>query len=78
MKEVLKFGMKTCAPCKLLSKVMEGMENVTEVDAEDQPELAAHYGIVQIPTLVYLEDGVEYYRSTGVTTKDVIEGKLNG
>jgi len=63
MIEVLKFSSATCAPCKVLSKTLEGVEGITEV--VDREEFAK-YGVRRVPTLVFLKDGEEVQRTSGI------------
>ena len=55
-KEFLLFTTKTCPNCKMI-KQMLGEKNFTYqiVDAEDHPELAKKYDIMQAPTLVAVD-----------------------
>jgi thioredoxin 1 len=62
MIEVLKFSSATCAPCKVLSNTLEGVEGITEVIDR---EVFAKYGIRRVPTLIFLKDGVEVQRVGG-------------
>ena len=69
MKEVLKFSASWCGPCKMLSKVIEGVDlgvPIKEIDIDEQFELANTYQIRNVPTLVLLEDGKEIKRKSGV------------
>ncbi len=68
-----------CTPCKMLSPVIEDIaqknENsvkVCKVNVESEKELANKFGIMSIPTLVVMKDGVVKNRSIGVTGKKAI------
>ncbi len=63
MIEVLKFSSPTCAPCKILSKTLEGVEGITEVI---DMEVFKQYGVRKVPTLVFLKDGEEVKRLGGL------------
>jgi ribonucleoside-triphosphate reductase len=55
-KEYLLFTTKTCPNCKMIKKMLEGMNfKYTIVDAEENPELAKKYDIMQAPTLVAVD-----------------------
>lgn len=45
------FTTKTCPNCKLAKELLKH-ENYVAIDAEDNPELARRYGVMQAPTLV--------------------------
>lgn len=52
------FTTKTCPNCKLAKEFLTGIPYVV-IDAEENMELAAHYGVMQAPSLVVV-DGREY------------------
>lgn len=62
--KIIKFSSKFCGPCKIYSSVFDRVVNkfkefysdvdVIEVDIDEQPEVAAEYNILSIPTtLIY-------------------------
>ena len=69
-REVLFFTMPGCPPCERAKPRVEEMRKqglkVTEVDIYEQPDLARKYQIVQTPTFVILEDGVEVERTSDI------------
>lgn len=80
--KVIKFSAVWCGPCKVLNPIWEELK-ATEVSAEFvsadidvEVELLAEYKIKGVPTLLYLKDGLEVYRSVGLVTKDAIKAKL--
>lgn len=80
MKELLKFSASWCGPCKSLHKIMSGANlgvNIKEVDIDDNPDLAVHYGIRSVPTLVLLEDGKEVKRMFGVKKAEELKEWLS-
>ena len=50
-----------CGPCKMLSPVIDGL-----ADRYEQPELAVRFGVMSIPTVIFLKDGKEIDRKVGV------------
>jgi thioredoxin 1 len=71
MVEVKKFSASWCGPCKLLAPVMESIKpkfnNVrfTNVDVDEQFEIASKYGIRSVPTVVIEKNGQEVKRISG-------------
>ena len=69
-REVLFFTMPGCPPCERAKPRVEEMRKqglkVTEVDIYEQPELARKYQIMQTPTFIILEDGVEVERTSDI------------
>ena len=67
------FYSPTCGPCKMLGPVMEqladrydGKAVVAKVDVDQNQGLAARYGVMSIPTVVFFKDGKEIGRKVGV------------
>lgn len=80
MKELLKFSASWCGPCKSLSKIISGTDlgvQMKEVDIDENPDLAVHYGIRSVPTLVLLEDGKEIKRMMGVKKAEELKAWLS-
>ena len=50
------FTTSTCPNCKIAKRILEG-EEYQLIDAEENPELAQKYGVMQAPTLVVVENG---------------------
>lgn len=53
-----------CGPCKVLGPVLEklaaeyrGRLHIVKVNVDESPELAAHYGIRGVPTLMFFRGG---------------------
>ena len=65
-----------CGPCKKLGPVIDGLADelsgkavVGKVNIDDEPDLAAKYGVVTIPTIILFKDGQEVNRLVGVQSK---------
>ena len=67
-----------CGPCRMLAPVIEEISEekqdikVCKIDVDEEPELAAEYGIQSIPTLIVFKDGKAVNKSIGVIPKDDI------
>ena len=67
------FWANWCGPCRMLGPVIEqlagqyeGKVLVGKVNTDEQPELAVRFGVMSIPTVIFLKDGKEIDRKVGV------------
>lgn len=76
--KILKFSASYCGPCQALKQNLKSIDfPIEEIDVQENEELAAKYGIRNIPTLIYLdEDGKILHRSVGLVTKDAVLAKI--
>lgn len=75
---IVDFYADWCGPCKMLSPVLESLEydNILKVNVDAFGELAASFGVMSIPTLIFFKDGVEKNKIIGFTSKEEIENVL--
>ena len=73
-----------CGPCRMLAPVMEdlagqydGKALVGKVNVDEEPELARRFGVMNIPTVVFLKNGQEIDRKVGVMPPQVFTGVLD-
>lgn len=73
-----------CGPCKMLAptidtlaKDYEGKAVIAKVDVDAEPALAQRFGVMSIPTVILLKDGVEVERKVGLMTADAYTQALN-
>ena len=66
-----------CGPCKMLAPIVEeiarefeGKVKVGKVNVDDEPALAARFGISCIPTLILFKNGQQAAVSVGVSPKE--------
>lgn len=79
--KILKFAAEWCGPCKMLSKTLEGYNEVEiqEIDIDKDQEVAIRYNIRGVPTLVLLDDsGVELRRKSGMMMFNEFEKFVKG
>ena len=78
--EILKFYTDTCMPCKVIGKILDKLEGVkvTPINAiaDENIELVSEYNIFSTPTLVFIKEGKEVGRITGMTTESKIKAIL--
>lgn len=73
---LLDFYADWCGPCKMLSPVLHelaeeksGTLKVGKVNVDEQPELAAEFGVMSIPTLLLFENGKLVRQAVGARPK---------
>lgn len=72
-----------CGPCQMLMPVIEELAGevtnakICKINVDEQPELAAKYNVMSIPTLVVVKDGKVVSSSVGSKSKDAILSMLN-
>ena len=66
-----------CGPCKMAAPVLEELSEayagkvlVGKLDVDAEPDVAAKFGVMSIPTYVIEKDGKEVGRKIGFTAKD--------
>lgn len=73
---IVDFYSPNCAPCTLLKKELEGLDNVEYVNVMDNMEEAKKFGVRKAPTVIILENGEEINRFSGFKTKEEIASYL--
>ena len=76
---VLDFGATWCGHCKKLEPLLDelsvayaGKVRVLKVDVGDSPATAQKFGVMGVPTVVFLKEGKPVHRFSGVESKDKI------
>ena len=72
MTKIIDFYSPNCAPCALIGKELEGLDNVEYINVMDDFEKALEFNIRKAPTVVFLKDGEETARFTGFKTREEI------
>lgn len=83
--EVIDFYANWCGPCKALAPTIDSLmseysenESVTikKLNVDEDPETTSKFNVRGIPTLVFLKDGEEAARFSGVQSKEKIASKI--
>jgi thioredoxin 1 len=77
------FWAEWCGPCRAVSPVLEdlartsgGTVTLAKVNVDQNPGLAARYGIRSIPTILFVKDGKVRDQVIGAVPKPQIQAKL--
>ena len=72
---LLDFWASWCAPCRMLSPIVDEVAEertdvkVGKVNVVEQPELAAQFGVMSIPTLLVFQNGKLVNQAVGARPK---------
>jgi len=78
------FWAEWCGPCRMVAPVVEELAEsyaekglkVGKVDVDENPNVAARYGIRSIPTILFFKDGEVVDRIVGAMPKPFFEEKV--
>jgi thioredoxin 1 len=77
------FWAEWCGPCRAVAPVLEdlarasgGTVTLAKVNVDENPGLAARYGIRSIPTILFVKDGKVRDQLVGAVPKPQIQAKL--
>ena len=80
MKKILYFSAPWCGPCKQFAPVMEQIGQtipVEKINVDEQSDLAATYGVRNVPTILILKDGQVAQKFVGVQPPNLILESYN-
>ena len=78
------FWASWCGPCRMVSPIVDEIGNesdgrykVGKINVDEQPDLAARYNVMSIPTLMVFKNGEPAKTSVGVRSKQDILSMLD-
>ena len=73
-----------CGPCKMLAPIVEalapeyeGKVKIGKLNVDNAPNTAQKYGIMSIPTLLFIKNGEVVNKIVGLVSKADLEEALN-
>ena len=79
---LLDFWASWCGPCRMVSPIVDEIAaersdiKVGKINVDEQPELAAQFGVMSIPTLVVMKNGKVINQAVGARPKAQILAML--
>ena len=77
---VVDFWAEWCGPCKMIAPALEelsgamgGKVKIVKLNVDENPQTAAKYGIMSIPTLMLFKNGELASRQVGAAPKQKLE-----
>lgn len=81
---LIDFGAEWCAPCKAILPMLQKMSTdysgkmeIYSVDIDKQPDVAAQFGVMTVPTMVLLKEGKMVERMVGALTEKDFRKKVD-
>ncbi len=81
---VVDFWATWCGPCKLIAPFVDELAeeykdtvNIGKCNIDENTDLPAQFGIRNIPTLLFLKDGVVVDKLVGATSKNALKEKVD-
>ena len=78
------FWAEWCAPCRAIAPTLEelaresgGKVSLAKVNVDEQPGLAARYGVRSIPTILFVKGGAVVDQVIGAVPKAQLKRKLD-
>ncbi|HHZ08500.1 MAG TPA: thioredoxin [Rhizobiales bacterium] len=82
---VVDFWAEWCGPCKMIAPALEEISNelsgkvkVAKLNIDENPELAAQFGVRSIPTLMLFKGGKVADMKVGAAPKTALSHWING
>ena len=80
---LLDFFATWCGPCKMIAPILDQLaeeypdKKICKIDVDQEQALAQQFGVMSIPTLILMKDGVIINKMVGAGSKKKLEEFLN-
>lgn len=82
---LIDFWVGWCGPCRMLAPIIDEIAEeyadtvtVGKINVDEQPQLAAAFGVESIPTLIAFKNGVPLGALVGLQTKESVIDLITG
>lgn len=67
-----------CGPCKMMGEILKDVDSIDiiKVNVDTHQDIAAKYGVMSIPTLIFMKDGNIVHKEIGFVPQDEIEARV--
>lgn len=80
---VVDFWAPWCGPCKVIAPALEQIAHeqgekvvIAKINTDENPDWAARFGVMGLPTLLFLKGGKEVARHTGAAPALILKKKV--
>lgn len=80
---VVDFYATWCPPCRMLTPILErlatefdGQIRFVKINSDEEPQLAGHYNVTGLPTIVLFDRGNHVAQFAGLPQEDAFRGQL--
>ena len=80
---LLDFFATWCGPCKMVAPLLDQLaeeypdKKICKIDVDKEQALAQQFGVMSIPTLILMKDGIIINKMVGAGSKKKLEEFLN-
>lgn len=81
---LIDFWAEWCTPCRMQSPVIDELASeqgdsavIAKLNVDKNPDIAAQFSVINIPTLVLVKDGKIVDRKIGVTPKAILASMID-
>ena len=81
---VIDFWAEWCGPCRMIGPIIEELADeyadivvIGKCDVDENNDVASHFGVRNIPTVVFLKGGELIDRQVGYASKEALVEKVN-